>query len=222
MHQEGECRGKEGGEAKAEKNATDGERPCGGAIGENRDQEHGAEKAGALDGGFADAAEDEGSEGSASGERCPEDDDGGLAAEDFAGGVADAVGGKPLREAGFQAAVEKEHEAKGEEDVAGEGMRCNFFGGRCDEAVTGVDRAREGDDDERRGEGEKELAEGVVGQKSGDEDAGENGSKAPEEIDDGKRGAGVGGVAATREDVGRSDDLAETDSCDEEGKGAAV
>ena len=86
--------------------------------------------------------------------------------------------------------------------------------------MDGLDTAANGDDGEGAGEGEQELAQGVVREQRGDEDADADRAEAPEEVDDGERGAGAFFVAAAGEDVGGGDDLAESDAGDEQGDGS--
>src|SRR5665213_471651 len=86
--------------------------------------------------------------------------------------------------------------------------------------MRGLKPSAKRDDDERDGEGQQEFAEGMVRQQSGDQESDAHRAEAPEEVDEGKRGAGTLVVAAAGEDVGGGDQLAEADAGDEEGDGA--
>src|SRR5665213_1746670 len=86
--------------------------------------------------------------------------------------------------------------------------------------MRGLKPSAKRDDDERDGEGQQEFAERMVRQQSGDKESDADRAEAPEEIDEGKRGAGALVVAAAGEDVGGGDQLPEADSRNEEGDGA--
>src|SRR6185312_831842 len=79
--------------------------------------------------------------------------------------------------------------------------------------------AAERDDDEGDGEGQQELTQSVMRQQGGDQDPDADRAEAPEEVDERERGAGALVVAATSEDVGGSNELAEADAGDKQSDG---
>lgn len=162
-----------------------------------------------------------------------------MAAYEARVGVADGVGGEPAGEAGFEASVEEEE--KGEAD---EGLRvqrgckvvrvwefCALRGhsipdlqvreiGGTWSCAGPAEAAAQAGGEEGGGDVEEEVAEAEAGFEGGDDQAGEYGSEGEEEVERGKSGTGLVGIAAASEDVGRGDDLAETDARDEEGERA--